>query len=84
VAQRNASRVLTGLAGVLLLAALFVSYRARSFRYCASMDERPQARIAGSGETCSPGEEPLDARRLGWPGRIKLAAKAAAKAFGAN
>jgi hypothetical protein len=38
----------------------------------------------GGAESCGVEEEPLEWQRLGWPGKIKLAAKASAKALGAN
>ena len=79
-----AKRVIGALAGVLLLTLLLVSYRAQTFHYCAGTGDRPQARVAGAAETCGPDEEPLEWQRLGWPGKIKLAAKAAGRAFGGN
>jgi hypothetical protein len=82
--NRNGARLIGGLAGVFLLTLLFVSYRARTFSYCASTGDRPQARVAGRGESCGPDEEPLEWQRLGWPGKLKLAATATAKALGAN
>lgn len=84
MAKRGHTPLWTGIAGILMLMALFVSYRARTFHYCASMGDRPQARVAGSAETCGPEEETLEWQRLGWPGKIKLAARTTAKAFGAN
>ncbi|MGO9258729.1 MAG: hypothetical protein ACLQU1_20775 [Bryobacteraceae bacterium] len=82
--QRSGARVMGALTAVFLCAALFVSYRARTFHYCAGTGDRPQARVAGSAESCAPDEEPLEFERLGWPGKLRLAARAAAKAFGAN
>jgi len=69
-------------AAMVLLFALFVTYRARNYHYCASLDPRPQARIAGPDGVCGPNEEPLDVRRMGWFGRIRLGAKTAGKALG--
>jgi hypothetical protein len=80
--RQNANRLVGVIAGVLLLTLLFVSYRVRTFHYCASLTERPQARVAAGAESCGPEEEPLQFERLGWPGKIKLAARATAKAFG--
>ena len=70
------------LIAVLVLLLLFVGYRARTFHYCASTGDRPQARIVSG--SCAQDEEPLEWGRLGWPGRIKLAAATTAKAFGGN
>lgn len=68
----------------LLLMLLFVGYRTRTFHYCASAGDRPEARVVGGSQSCGQDEEPLEWQRLGWPGRMKLAASAAAKAFSAN
>jgi hypothetical protein len=69
---------------LLVLALLFIGYRARTFNYCASTSDRPEARIVSGSESCGPDEERLEWRRLGWFGRIKLTGRTAAKAFGAN
>src|ERR1051325_12206858 len=80
--NRNLASLIGALAGICLLTLLFVLYQGRTFHYCAGKGERPQARIVGSADSCGPDEEPLDWRELGWPGRIKLAARTTAKAFG--
>jgi hypothetical protein len=82
--NQNGFRLFAVVAGVLLLTLLFVSYRARTFHYCAGIGDRPAARVADSAAPCRADEEPLEFRRLGWPGSLKLAAQATAKAFGAN
>jgi len=84
MANRNGIGPIGTLAAAALLTLLFVWIRAHTFHYCASTGDRPQARIVGGSESCAQDEEPLDWRRLGWPGRIKLAASTTAKAFGAN
>ncbi len=80
----SGSRLMGAVAVAFLLAVLFVSYRARGFHYCAGTGNRPQARVAAGDEPCFPDEEPLEWQRLGWPGRVKLGARATAKAFGAK
>jgi hypothetical protein len=82
--NRNGNRLMGAVAVMFLLALLLLSYRVRTFHYCAGLGDRPQARVAGSAESCGPDEEPLEFERLGWPGKIKLAARATAKAFGLN
>jgi hypothetical protein len=67
-----------------LVMLLFVGYRARTFHYCAGTGDRPEARIVSGSQSCGRDEEPLKWRRLGWFGRMKLAANTAAKAFSAN
>jgi len=69
---------------VVLFIFLFIAYRARTFHYCASTGDRPEARITDGSEPCGPDQEPLEWRRVGWAGKIKLAAGAAAKVLGAN
>lgn len=69
---------------VLASIVLFIGYRARTFHYCASISDRPEARIASSSEPCGADEEPLEWRRMGWWARMKLSANAAVEAFGAN
>ena len=69
---------------VLVLIFLFIGYRAQTFHYCASIGGRPEARLVNGSEPCGPDEEPLEWRRLGMPGRIKLAVRTAAKAFRPN
>lgn len=68
----------------LFLLVLFTAYRARSFHYCASLGNRPEARIASGSEPCGENEEPLYWGRLGWFGRAKLAARTVAKSFGGS
>ena len=70
--------------GLLLLTLVLVSYRTRTFHYCAGTGDRPIARVVEGSETCAADEEPLEFKRLGWPGRLKLAAQTTAKALGAN
>ena len=84
MAARTGYRVTSALAAALLLGLVLVSYRARTFHYCATTGPRPEARVAAGEEPCRPDEEPLETGRLGWPGKIKLAAKAAAKVCGAD
>lgn len=82
--NRNWIRLIATLAGALLLTVLFVSYRARSFRYCAGTGDHPAARVVDSAGSCGADEEPLEIRSVGWLGRLKLAAQTTARAFGAN
>ena len=82
--NRNVFRTVIGIAGVLLLSLAFVSYRARTFHYCAVLGDHPSARVMGGAETCRPTEEPLEISHVGGLGKLKLAAQTAAKAFGSN
>ena len=81
--NRNGIGIMVTLTVALLLTLLFVGYRARTFHYCAGKGEF-RARVVAESQSCRQDEEPLAWRRLGWAGRIKLAASTAAKAFSAN
>jgi len=85
--QRDSTTKRNGLgilAAVLLLLLLFVGYRVRTFHYCVPVGGRPQARIVSGSETCGTNEEQLEWRRMGIPGRIRLAARTVGEAFGLN
>jgi hypothetical protein len=80
----NRNGLVCTLGVLLVLALVFIGYRARTFNYCASTGDRPAPRIVTGSESCGPNEEPLEWRRLGWYSRIKLTGRTAAKALGAN
>ena len=82
--NRNGLHIFGAVAGVLLIVVLLVSYRARTFHYCAGLGGRPPTRVVEGSESCGPGEEPLDWLALGWPAKLKLAVQTTATALGAN
>jgi len=80
----NWFRFFATLVGALLLTLVFVSYRARSFHYCAGTGDHPAVRVVDSATPCGSDEVPLEIRSVGWRGRLKLAAQTTARAFDAN
>jgi hypothetical protein len=79
--QNRNGQVLAVIAGVFVLV-FFVSYRVRTFHYCAGFADR--ARVVSAEEPCSAEEQPLDWNVLGYVGKLKLAGSTVAKALGAN
>jgi hypothetical protein len=77
------------IAGTLMLLALFVSYRAQTFRYCVADDERAQrARLVDGSEPCKADERPTEWRGLwrqaGLRSKLKMLVNTTSESFGAN
>ena len=87
--QNHSARLLTIIAGTLILVGVFVAWRAQNFHYCVQNSRRDQkSRFAGLSETCSPGEEPMGWHELwrveGGRSKLKLLGQTTAEAFGLN
>lgn len=85
--NRNQARPLALAARAVLLLALFIAFRARTFTYCIGYEDQAHGRAVESAQSCSADEKQMertDWQRQGLRSKLKLAGSAVARAFGVN